>query len=92
MRRVSAKEASHSCWMTRENKALPVTGQGSSFFNSAHDVFTAITKMEHCKIDWQTVTTSFILVSSSKIAIKRQSLMNSSQGVSLNYVSGPWQV
>lgn len=67
-------------------------GTRKHFLNSAHNVFTAITKMEHCKINWQIVTTSFILVSSSKIAIKRPSLMNSCQGVSFNYVSGPWQV
>ena len=69
-----------------------VTGLGSNLSNSTQNFSAAITKMQLYKIDWKIVTTSFILVSSSKIAIKTQSLTSNSQEMSLNYVSRPWQV
>lgn len=66
--------------------------EGRSFLHPTRNLLTAVTEMEHRKIDWETVTTSFILVSSSQIAIKRRSLTSNSQGVSLNYVPRLWQV
>lgn len=69
-----------------------MTGLESNFSNSTQSLSAAITKMQLYKIDWKIVTISFILVSSSKIAIKTQSLTSNSQGMSLNYVSRPWQV
>lgn len=83
---------SHPMPEDEKKQGLSSTGPGTGFLHPAHNPPTTITEIEHCKIDWEIVTTSFILVSSSQIAIKRRSLTSSSQGVSLNYVPGLWQV